>query len=164
MSKLPAAALIWAAFWSASCGAAAPSTAASITIRTTAAVERTAVVNGREIVRLAPANRVVAGDRVVYTLAVRNNGPGAANTVSFTSPIPRLMAYLDGSAVGPGAKVSFSIDGGRTYGRPKDLSVRGAHAKPRPAAPSDYTNIRWTLRDPLQAGSVAYARFTAVLK
>ena len=74
------------------------------------------------------------------------------------------MVYVANSAVGPGAEVSFSVDGGRSYDKPDRLIVRGADGKARAAAPADYTNIRWILRDPLQAGSVAYARFCAVLK
>jgi len=164
MSKLLAAVLILGSFSSASRAAESAANAQSITIRTTAEVEVRAVVNGRETVRLGPANRVVAGDRVIYTLAVRNNGASTADTVTFTSPIPRLMVYVADTAVGPGAKVSFSVDGGRSFDEPKNLTMRGADGKPRPAAPADYTNIRWILRDPLQAGSIAYARFCAVLK
>ena len=91
MSRLLSAVLILGAFSSAPRAAEAPANARSVTIRTTAEVEVRAIVNGRETVRLEPANRVVAGDRVIYTLAVRNNGASPADAVTFTSPIPRLM-------------------------------------------------------------------------
>ncbi|HVC01613.1 MAG TPA: hypothetical protein VND80_05340 [Steroidobacteraceae bacterium] len=147
----------------------APSSAAvparaSITVVTTADVVRTRVVAGTSQTRLVPADRVVAGDPVVYTLTVRNEGLASANHVVVNSPIPRQMRYLPGTAVGPAAKVSFSVDGGRSYGEPAQLRVADADGALRAATAADYTDIRWVLQDTLQAGSVAFVRYTAVLR
>ncbi len=135
-----------------------------IEVRTTAEVERRVTNDGKPAFALVPADRVVAGDPVVYTLAVRNRGAAPAAAVVVTTPIPRRMRYLAGSAVGPGAQVSFSVDGGRTYDAPDKLFVPAQGGRPRAADAADYTNIRWLLRDTLQAGSVAFVRFRAVLR
>ena len=135
-----------------------------LTVTTTAAVLRQVTIDGKPGARLVPADRVVAGDPVVYTLAVRNVGAAPIATVIVTSPIPRRMRYLAGTAVGPGAQLSFSVDGGQSYEAPAKLTVPGADGKPRAAGPADYTNIRWVLADTLQAGSVAFVRFRAVLR
>ncbi len=135
-----------------------------LTVTTTAEVLRQVTIDGKPGSRLVPADHVVAGDPVVYTLAVRNVGAAPIATVIVTSPIPRRMRYLGGTAVGPGAQLSFSVDGGRTYDAPARLTVPGADGKPRAADPADYTNIRWVLADTLQAGSMAFVRFRAVLR
>ncbi len=144
----------------------APTTIPSgtIAVATTAAVERRVVVDGHAEVRLVPANRVVAGDPVIYTLRVTNLGSLPVTGVVVTAPIPNRMRYLADTAVGPGAKISFSVDGGRRYAAPGRLRVTGANGRPRPAQPADYTDLRWVLTDPLQSGSVAYLRYTAMLR
>lgn len=137
---------------------------ASLAIIIKARVVHSSLVDGRRQVRLVPADRVVVGDPVVYSLAVHNEGLRPANGVVVTSPIPGRMRYLGGTAVGPGAQVSFSVDGGRTYGQPQTLRVPGVRGGLRRALPADYTDIRWILQDTLQPGSVAFVRFTAVLR
>lgn len=136
----------------------------TIAVATTAAVERRVVADGHVSIRLVPANRVVAGDPVVYTLRVTNLGPVPVTGVVVTTPIPNRMRYVAGTAVGPGAKISFSVDDGRHYAAPGRLQVSGSAGRPRPATAADYTNVRWVLEDPLQSGSVAYLRYTAMLR
>src|SRR5487761_2359075 len=138
--------------------AGAAHAAPPITVTTTAEVLRHVTIDGKPAVHLVPA------DPVVYTLAVRNIGVDPAPTVVVTSPIPRGMRYVAGSAVGPAAELSFSVDGGRSYALPAQLTVLGPDGKSRAADPADYTNIRWVLADTLQAGSVAFVRFRAVLR
>jgi len=60
--------------------------------------------------------------------------------------------------------VSFSVDGGRTFDLPENLWVPGPGAQLRPATAADYTHIRWQLKHRLNANSVAFARFRAVVK
>lgn len=135
-----------------------------ISIKTIAEVQRRTMVKGKLQIELQPATRVVPGDEVIYTLEVRNAGPVAADALAFAIPIPQHMVYVANSAVGPGAEVSYSVDGGRSFDKPENLVIHGAEGKSRPAAPSDYTHIRWVLRNTLKVGSVAMARFRAVLQ
>jgi uncharacterized repeat protein (TIGR01451 family) len=110
---------------------------------------------------LVPAVHVVAGDVLSYTLQIRNDGKVGVTDYTFTSPIPAHTLYVADSAVAPGALVAFSVDGGNTFDEPENLRVRSAGGGMRSARPADYTHIRWILRNRLNAGSMAFARFRA---
>jgi len=100
--------------------------------------------------RFVPATRLEAGDEVHYTLRVRNPGKEPVTGVQVTKRMPDGLHYIEGSAVGPGADVEFSVDGGDTF-----------EAKPD-AAP--FTHVRWTLHRPLPAGATALLRFRATFR
>jgi uncharacterized repeat protein (TIGR01451 family) len=134
---------------------------APLTIKTTAELVKTTVANGKVRIELSPADRLVGGDEVIYTVEVRNRGAIGVDHYAFTSPIPAHMSYVANSAVAPGADISFSVDGGQTFDAPENLSVHGADGKQRPAVPADYTHIRWVLKNRLKAGSMTLARFRA---
>ena len=76
-----------------------------LAVRSIAEVETRSMVAGREVVKLIPADRVVPGDRVIYTLEVRNTGATALDSPIVTHPVPEHMRYIADSAVGPGAEV-----------------------------------------------------------
>ena len=135
-----------------------------LAIRSIAEVESRSLVAGREVVKLIPADRVVPGDRVIYTLEVRNTGATAVDAPIVTHPVPEHMRYVADSAVGPGAEVSYSVDGGHSFGRAESLKVPGVDGRPRPAVAADYTDIRWQLKNSLKANSVAFVRFRALVK
>jgi uncharacterized repeat protein (TIGR01451 family) len=145
-------------------GAIGQATSPAIQIKIIAEVETKVIEAGHEVVRLAPADRVVPGDQVLYTLEMRNTGPTAVAAPTVTNPIPNHMRYLADSATGPGAQVSYSADGGATFGHPDSLRVALAGGRFRAATPADYTHIRWQLRNTLKSHSVAYARFRAIVK
>jgi hypothetical protein len=74
------------------------------------------------------------------------------------------MRYVADSAVGPGAEVSYSVDGGHTFERAEALKVPGTDGRLRRAVAADYTHIRWQLKNALKANSVAFVRFRALVK
>src|ERR1700749_41394 len=76
---------------------------------------------GRETPRLQPADRVVPGDEVIYTLEIRSLTAMAQPPPTIDFPIPEHMRYVADSAVGAGAVVSYSIDGGHNFARPEEL-------------------------------------------
>ena len=119
---------------------------------------------GRAPVELVPADKVVPGDGVIYTLEVRNGAETALDAPSFSYPIPEHMRYIADSAVGPGAVVSYSVNGGHTFARAEDLKVKGPDGKLRAAVAADYTDIHWQLKNRLKANSVAFVRFRTVVK
>jgi uncharacterized repeat protein (TIGR01451 family) len=119
---------------------------------------------GRAPVELVPADKVVPGDRVIYTLEVRNGAETVLDAPTFSYPIPEHMRYIADSAVGPGAVVSYSMDGGHTFARAEDLKVKGPDGKLRAAVGADYTDIHWQLKNRLKANSVAFVRFRTVVK
>jgi uncharacterized repeat protein (TIGR01451 family) len=135
-----------------------------LSITAIAEVEVTALNGDRETVKLARADRVVPGDQVIYTLEIRNKGAMALPPPRVDYPIPEHMRYLDDTAAGPGADITYSIDGGRSFDRPENLQVVARDGQKRPATAADYTHIRWQLKNILKGKSVAFARFRAVVK
>jgi uncharacterized repeat protein (TIGR01451 family) len=135
-----------------------------LVIRAIAEVESKSNDGGREVPKLIPADRVVPGDRVLYTLEVRNTGATGVDSPSVTYAVPDHMKYVADSAVGPGAEVSYSVDGGHSFDSPGNLRVPGIDGRARLAAAADYTHLRWRLKNSLKANSVAFVRFRALVK
>lgn len=136
-----------------------------ITLKAIAEVEtRVARGDGRSMTKLLPADRVVPGDEVIYTVEIRNTAATALPGPCVDYPVPEHMRYLDDSAVGPGAEVSYSVDGGRSFDRAENLRVPGPGGALRAATGADYTHIRWQLKNMLKGNSVAFARFRAIVK
>jgi uncharacterized repeat protein (TIGR01451 family) len=142
----------------------AQSPADALTVKAIAEVEKVSQENGREIQKLLPADRVVSGDAVVYTLEVRNSGPTTLRRPVVTYAVPEHMIYIADSAVGPGTDVSYSIDNGRSFDSPESLKINEPNGEWRLAKAADYTHIRWQLNHALKANSVAFVRFRARVK
>lgn len=123
-----------------------------------------AVVNaaGEAETRLVPADIVVPGDRVVYTITFRNIGDEPTGDVVVTNPIAENLTFADGSAFGPGTAIQFSVDGGATFADRADLTVT-QNGESRAATAEDLTHIRWTLQTELAVGAQGIARFAAVV-
>jgi len=136
----------------------------AITLKIIAEVESRVPVNGHDVTKLAPAERLTPGDEVIYTLEIRNSGSAFLRAFAVPYAIPNHMRYVADSAVGPGADVSYSVDGGRTFAWPDDLTVEGPQGLPRPATPPDYTYILWRLKHGLKGHAVAFAHFRAIVK
>jgi uncharacterized repeat protein (TIGR01451 family) len=147
----------------ASAQAPVPAPAPMLQVTTTAELEQVQRTIGGPSVKLLPADHVVPGDLLIYTLRVRNIGSEAVAVPQFVAPIPLHTSYVADSAVGPGAEVQYSVDAGETFDKPQNLKVHGEDGALRPSTAADYTHIRWTLKHPLKPKSVAYARFRARL-
>jgi uncharacterized repeat protein (TIGR01451 family) len=119
--------------------------------------------DGETTTRLVPAETVIPGERVIYTTTFRNVGTDPADNVVITNPLSESLAYVDGSAFGPGMTLEFSVDGGASFGTADALFVEDADGE-RPARGEDYTHLRWTLNSSLAAGAQGVVRFTAVLE
>jgi uncharacterized repeat protein (TIGR01451 family) len=128
----------------------------AIVVRAIAEVEKGA--------KLVPAKRVVSGDRVLYTLEVRNTAPTTAPPPRVDFPIPTHTWYVAGSAVGPVSEITYSVDGGLAFDREENLRMAAANGEMRTALAQDYTHIRWQLKNSLKANSVAFVRFRVVVK
>lgn len=128
---------------------------------------------GRRVARLVPAQVLRQGQEIYYTVRIRNTATVPAENVEVVQRIPQNTSYVQGSASGPGAQISVSVDG-VTFGKEGELMYTDQSAAAlvqanadrsaltRPATARDYTHIRWRLRNPLAPGAVALARFRAV--
>jgi uncharacterized repeat protein (TIGR01451 family) len=108
--------------------------------------------------------KIVPGDTVIYTTAYRNVGRQQATAVVITNPVPEGTVYLDRTADGKGARIEFSLDGGRTYAAADTLVVKDPSGAARMAGPSDYTYIKWTLTKPVPAGGKGSVSFRVKIK
>jgi uncharacterized repeat protein (TIGR01451 family) len=135
-----------------------------ISIKAIAEVEQWSQAQGRETRKLIPADRVVSGDTVIYTLEVRNTASTSVPRPVVTYPVPTHMTYTPDSAVGPGTEVSYSVDAGRSFDAPENLRIQEPGGQLRLATPADYTHIRWQLKASLKGNSVAFVRFRARAK
>lgn len=118
---------------------------------------------GREAYRFVPAKLLTQGQIVYYTLRITNPTAVFAREVTVVQPVPANTAYIADSASGPAAVVSYSVDGGQTFGPPKALQIE-VEGVTQPAQAAQYTHIRWRLRNPLAPGATALARFCAVFR
>ena len=135
-----------------------------ISIRAIAEVEHSSPSPGGETTKVIPADRVVSGDTVIYTLEVRNTAATTVPRPVVTYPIPTHMTYTPDSAVGPGTEITYSVDAGRSFDVPENLRIQEPGGQLRAATAADYTHIRWQLKNALKAKSVAFLRFRARVK
>jgi len=123
------------------------------------------VVNdaGEEDKRLVEAEVVLPGETVFYTITFTNVSDEVADRVVITNPIAENLVYLDGSAFGAGMDIEFSVDGGETFAAAGELTVT-EDGETRVAKASDFTHVRWVMRNDLAVGAQGTARFAAVLE
>ena len=145
-------------------GLNSPAASDPISVKAIAEVEQSSQAQGRDTTKLTPAERVVSGDTVIYTLEVRNTAPISVPRPVVTYPIPTHMTYTVDSAVGPGAEVTYSVDAGRSFDAPENLRIQEPGGQVRAATAADYTHIRWQLKNALKGNSVAFVRFRARAK
>jgi len=134
----------------------------AVEIKITAEVEVTVkTADGREEVKRVPAAKVLPGTAVIYTLNAKNTSAAPVADVVMTDPIPSAMEYVDGSVSAQDARVTFSVDGGKSFAAKEALKVKGEDGAMRAAVPADFTHIRWQLEKPLAPGEVRAVSFRA---
>lgn len=125
--------------------------------------ENVSTTPGREVFRFVPARLLEQGQVVYYTLRITNQTSVPLRNVAVVQPVPANTTYLGNSAAGPGAAVSFSVDGGGRFEPAESLMIEVEGMK-QPAQATQYTHIRWQLRNPLAPGATALARFRATFR
>ena len=154
MTHRPLSALIAALLTVCASSAAAQVTAEQRVLREVVTVTE----DGERVVTEAPAAMVAPGDRVIYRLSYRNEGTAPATGLKLVMPVPKDIAFVPGSAEGPGA-VSYSVDG-EAYGALDALSLPDGRA----ATPGDVRALRWTLAEPLAPGGRGEIAYKGVLR
>lgn len=109
---------------------------------------------------LLPVREIAVGEEVIYTVEFGNDGGAEVLHPIVICPFPDFMVYVPGTAVGPGARVTFSIDGGRSFAEASELKV-SVDGRLETAPPERYTHVRWELDRPLPPGARGFARFHA---
>ena len=125
--------------------------------------ENVSTTPGREVYRFVPARMLEQGQIVYYTVRITNQTTVPLRNVAVVQPVPANTVYIADSAAGPGAAVSFSVDGGNSFAA-ADALVAEVEGTKQPAQPAQYTHIRWQLRNPLAPGATALARFRATFQ
>lgn len=119
---------------------------------------------GAQAKRLVPITKLDPSQEIVFTIEFSNTADRMTDRVVITTPIASEVYYKDGSATGLGTEIDFSVDGGRSWGKPEALSVRDADGKARLATGRDYTHIRWRLLAAMAPGQEGAVQFRALLK
>ena len=101
-------------------------------------------------------------EELVLSIVFTNTSAEVLDAVRITSAVPADLRYVAGTVSGPGIEALFSVDGGRTFGRPSELVVAAGGSAPRRADAADYTHVRFLLDAPLEPGATGTARFRAV--
>lgn len=121
--------------------------------------------NGVQVTRRVEAEKanVLPGDTVIFTVGYVNRGEEAATNVVIGNPVPQHMVYVDKSAQGAGARIEFSVDGGKSFAPLEQLTIKNASGLERPARAEDVTNVRWILAR-LEKGGTGSVSFRAKVK
>ncbi len=127
-------------------------------------VKTTTDASGAQHSQVVPVEKALPGVELVYTITYHNTGKQPAGDVVVTDPIPEHMTYVPGSAEGDGMDISFSTDGGKTWGQPADLKIKNADGTFSDAQAKDYTTIRWVLKARLAMGGTGTVSYHAVLQ
>jgi uncharacterized repeat protein (TIGR01451 family) len=120
--------------------------------------------DGKKTLKLVPVAKAVPGTEVIYTTTFENIIKKPVGDIVINNPIPNASEYKAGSAFGKDCDILFSVDGGKTFGRAEELTVKDADGKTRPALAKEYTNIRWTYKKQLAAGKSGEVGFRAAIK
>ena len=119
--------------------------------------------DGKKVEKKIPAVKVLPGKVVYYTTEYKNISKKSVDGINIINPIPKLTKYVKGSAWGDNASVSFSVDGGKTWGKSDSLKVKNKEGKMVKAKPSNFTHIRWKHKGALKSGSTKKAAFQVTL-
>jgi len=139
-------------------GISAPLAAQEIQLASNAYVER--VDSARTQVVLEPVRTVSRGDRLIYVVEFRNAGTRPVRDFAVTNPLPPTVRF-DASRAGDEL---VSVDGGRSWGRLADLSVREPDGTRRAANAADVTHLRWRISQPLSGGERQRRTFRAIVR
>ena len=123
-----------------------------ITVRVQREVTRI-TSSGEAEVRREPVVSAKREDVLVYTLEFANHGDSPAHEVQVMNPVPGGTVLIPETVQGDSARITYSIDGGVTYGTfpiTRTVVLEDGTREEVPAAPEEYTHVRWTLQEPLE--------------
>jgi hypothetical protein len=100
----------------------------------------------------------------LHTLRFRHEGEAPLAVLQLVHELPAGEEYVPHSATGPRAEISYSVDGGRSFGGPGELRRPAdpddsEQATERAATPADYSHIRWEIPGPHPPGLAGLVSF-----
>jgi len=104
------------------------------------------------------------GENIRYVVTASNISDRAIKNLVVNQPVPDGSVYVLGSATLPdieGAKLDYSIDGGKTYSQNPTIKVKLADGTvvDKPAPDSMYTHVRWSFGDNFPAKTATNATY-----
>ena len=117
---------------------------------------------GRPATRLVPADKVVPGNEVVWTITAKNVCDTPAEDIVIANAVPEHMSYVASSAMGVGTRIAFSLDGER-FSPAGELQVKEAEGVARLARADEYRAIRWHYTSPFPKDATAFVRYRATV-
>lgn len=108
-------------------------------------------------------DKLVPGERVGYQIEAINKGTEPAANIVITNPIPEHTVYVQDSAKGLDTQIEFSVDNGKTFALPAQLFVEKNGERVQAQA-ADFTQVRWTLNQPLAAGASSTVQYIVKIK
>jgi uncharacterized repeat protein (TIGR01451 family) len=143
--------------------AAAPALAAGpLTVESSMlSLQKRAAADGTTQVSLAPAGKVVPGDKVVIRLSYRNTGSAPIADVVLSNPLPQGISYRAPAAGSPAPELSVD---GKTFGALDALRVATPEGGQRAATASDVTHVRWRIARPIAAGASGQVSIDGILR
>lgn len=134
-----------------------------IELTTVAETEQSYVdAQGRKATRLAPVDKALPGDEVVWTVTAKNVCDKPVDSVVIANPVPEQMNYVAASAMGVGTAITYSLDG-KDFKAVDALTVTDAGAT-RAAKPEEIRAIRWTYQASFAPGASGFVRYRARVK
>jgi uncharacterized repeat protein (TIGR01451 family) len=136
--------------------------AADIKLAISAEKEIIVKEGSRNVKKRVAAKTIEPGEIIIYTIRYSNRGNEDATNVDVKNPVPGNTEFVSGSAKGKGADITFSADGGKSFGKGSSVTyqVKKSTGKTitRKAGPENYTNVRWVIArvKPGKSGKLEY--------
>jgi uncharacterized repeat protein (TIGR01451 family) len=110
--------------------------------------------NGKTSVELVDPASFLPGDRLIFGQNYRNTSAEVVTNFTITNPLPEAVRL----APDADPALEVSVDGGKSWGLIKALSVTAPDGTTRSATHADVTHVRWVLATiaPGTSGRVAF--------
>jgi hypothetical protein len=118
--------------------------------------------DGQTVATRLPVKSAVPGEEVIVTNTFSNVSKKPADKLVLTNPIAADLRFKN--AWGDNAVITYSVDGGKFFDAAEVLKVKGADGQMQTAKPTDFTHVRWVMRNSLAAGASTAVGFNALVR
>ena len=140
---------------------------AKLTLKTTAEKEVKTKKDGKIEIKRIPLEKATPGDIVIYTITYTNSGKGPVVDAVIVDPVPAGVSYIENTAEGKDAEITYSIDNGLSWHKPPITTL---FKKPdgtmgtKNVTADQYKHIKWALKKPVPAGQSGQVSFKVKVK